>query len=304
MGRQHAIGIDVGGTKMAGAIVDMAQGSVSETVIRPTGAERGAEDVLADVASMSAGLRAAAEGHNLTLLGVGICVPELVDLGGNVTSAQTLDWRGSDIRTRLQYDGRVVIESDVRAGAIAEARFGVGAAHDSFVFVSVGTGVSSTFVLSGRPWSGAHGNAIVAATGTIASTCEHCGRTQQLVLEDVASGAAMATAYGHSISDGTVYTAKEVISRAEAGDETALRVVTAAADGLASIVGYLINVLDPHAVVLGGGLGSAPTLYWEVFADRVTHHIFGEQSRKTPIIRSMLGDTGPLLGAALAVAEA
>ena len=257
---------------------------------------------MSDVADITQKMTRSAEERKLGLLGVGICIAELVDLGGRVTSAQTIDWRGLEVGSSLKFHGPVVVESDVRAGAISELHFGVAGQFESFVFVSVGTGVSSTFVLDGRPWKGAHGNAIVAATGPITSTCPHCGRGHRLVLEDVASGAGIEAAYARLAAEGTRMTAREVISMAKGGAEIAGKVVVEAAGALASTVGYLINVLDPHGVVLGGGLGSAGGLYWELFAERVRDHIVGEMSRETPIVRSTLGEHGPLIGAALAVA--
>ncbi len=304
MAVQHAVGIDVGGTKIAGAIVNVADGSWIEAITLPTQPGRGGKSVLADAGDVAQKLTRSAEERTLGVLGVGICIAELVDLEQGINSAQTIDWRGLEVASSLGVRGPVVVESDVRAGAIAEHYFGVADQFESFVFVSVGTGVSHTFVLSGRPWRGAHGNAIIAATGPITSTCPHCGREHSLVLEDEASGAGIEAAYSRLAADGTTVTAKEVISMATDGAEIANEVVLKAANSLASTVGYLVNVLDPHGVVLGGGLGSAGGLYWDLFAERVRHHIVGDLSRDTPIVRSALGQHGPMIGAALAVASA
>jgi glucokinase len=84
----------------------------------------------------------------------------MVDLGGMPASADTVDWRGLDIAAAFRAT-RVVLESDVRAGALAEARFGAGKGRSPFLYVVVGTGASACLVIDGQPYRGAHGNAIV-----------------------------------------------------------------------------------------------------------------------------------------------
>ena len=85
----------------------------------------------------------------------------MVSLNGQIQSAASLDWRGGSWKAAFAEIAPVYIDSDVRAAALAESSFGAGRGLSSFLYVSIGTGVSHCFVVDGRPWRGARGNAIV-----------------------------------------------------------------------------------------------------------------------------------------------
>src|SRR5262245_11724437 len=120
-----AIGIDVGGTKIAAGVVTRA-GELLFHRRLPTGGERGGEAALRDVEALSVELINRAEEAGMKVAGIGLCVAELVDLDGNVTSGHTIKWDGWPIRERLSRIAPTVIESDVRAAALAEAIYGAG----------------------------------------------------------------------------------------------------------------------------------------------------------------------------------
>src|SRR3569833_2160301 len=146
-----AIGIDVGGTKIAGAVVLWPSGEVLYPISKATRPERGGEAVLATTIEMIRALLASTRAQNIQVQGAGVGVAELVDAHGNVTSAQTIDWQHIPVRDRLSEIYPTEIESDVRAGALAEATFGAGQGLSTFAYVAVGTGISSCFVQDGRP---------------------------------------------------------------------------------------------------------------------------------------------------------
>ncbi|HVN79529.1 MAG TPA: ROK family protein [Terriglobia bacterium] len=145
------------------------------------------------------------------------------------------------------------VEADVRAAALAESAFGAGRPFRLFVYVTVGTGISSCPVVDGVPFTGTHGNALVMASGPLTSTCPECGNRFQSVLEDFASGPALVKRYD-MCRPGQAESAEEVMSAAGDGDTVAVRVVESASEALGSSLAFLINVLDPEAVVVGGGL--------------------------------------------------
>ena len=196
--------------------------------------------------------------------------------------------------------GRATVASDVRAGAAAEARFGAGRGVDPFVYVSVGTGVSSTLVQGGDPYAGRHGSALVAASGTFSTTCPHCGELVEVVPEDVASGLGMVRRMRDRRPDASFDRAEDVLAAADAGDDGAREIVDEGGRMLGSIVAGLINVLDPEAVVIGGGLGLAAGRYRERFEASLAEHIWAPTSRSTPILDAALGADAVLIGAALA----
>src|SRR5262245_24947602 len=111
-----AIGLDVGGTKIAGGLV-APDGKILSSRSIPTLPQRGGEAVLQDALSFAASLQeeARAAGRNPVALGIGVC--ELVDSHGNVMSAQTIPWRGVPVRERFARLAPALVEADARAAA-------------------------------------------------------------------------------------------------------------------------------------------------------------------------------------------
>ena len=194
----YAIGLDVGGTKIAGGVVAIDSGQVLARRRIPTHAGRGGEAVLADAIALAEGLCADAERLGVGVYAIGVGVPELVDLAGAITSGHAIAWRGMPVRERFSRFGPSVVESDVRAHALAEARFGAGRAFRLFVFVTVGTGISCCLVQDGVPYAGAQGNALILASSPLTTTCTTCGALLRPVLEDFASGPALVTRYNQT----------------------------------------------------------------------------------------------------------
>jgi glucokinase len=295
-----AIGVDVGGTKVAAGLVRFPAGVLRDRRTIPTRASRGPEAVLADVIRLAGGLVEQARSESLPIAGVGIGVPELVDLGGRVASGQTIDWRGMSLEERLAPLGPVRIESDVRAAALGEALFGAGRSYRSFTYVTIGTGISSTVVLDGRPHAGARGNALVLGSAPLSTVCSSCRTVVRSVLEDVAAGPALVRRY-NELRPMCATSAEDVIAAAAAGDPAAADVLRDAADALGSSVALLVNVLDPEAVIVGGGLGVAGGKYWDAFVRSTRWHIWAEATRRLPIVPAALGVDSGLIGAAAGV---
>jgi len=291
-----AIGIDVGGTKIAAGVVTRA-GELLFHRRLPTGAERGGEVVLRDVEAISVELINMAGEAGMKVAGIGLCVAELVDLDGNVTSGHTIKWNGWPIRDRLSRIAPTVIESDVRAAALAEAIYGAGRDYEIFLYLTVGTGVSCCLVMHKRPYAGAHGDALICASSPLTSTCGECGASNRVALEDYASGPALARRY-QSYSPEKISRAQEVIKAAQGGDARAIEIVRSAGDALGVTAGLLINTLDPEAVVVGGGLGRADGLYWECFLRSTRAHVWAEARRDLPVTHAALAGNG-VIGAAV-----
>lgn len=166
-----ALGLDVGGTKTAGGLVDLASGQLLARRAIPTQPQRGGQAVLTDALRLAEGLLVEAQSQDRSVAGLGVSVCELVDLDGNVTSAQTVAWADLPVRQAFSRLAPAVVEADVRAHAWAEAVWGAGRHHRQFVFVAVGTGISSCLVLDGRPYAGARGQALVLASSPVAVPC-------------------------------------------------------------------------------------------------------------------------------------
>lgn len=240
----RALGIDIGGTKIALGIIQFPEAQVLTCEIRSTRPERGGEAILDEVASLAQAMSAK---NPVQAIGLAIC--ELVDLAGNIVSRNCIDWTTAAVIKRLSPIAPITIEPDVRAAALAEARFGAGKPFRTFLYITIGTGISSCLVIDGKPYTGARG-----LTGTFASA-PLPGLKQSL--EDLASGAALAR-------------------RGAAA--------TSGAEALGAGIGLLINTLDPEAVIIGGGLGLSGGAYWDSLIASTRSHIWSPLHRDIPIL--------------------
>lgn len=276
-----AVGIDVGGTKIAVGLVERSRGELLVERRAPTLPAEGGQAVLERSVALVREVLAAARVGVPVPVGIALC--ELVDREGRPASADTVDWRALDPVERFAEVGPAVLESDVRAAALAEARFGALSGARSGVLVIIGTGVASCLVLDGRPWPGAHGAAITLGSRPLARGVP--------ALESFASGGAIARLAGAA-------DARAAFFAAESGDERARAVVEEAVAALGGAVATIVNLLDPERVVLGGGIGSAPGLAARIAA-AARPFIYAPAAREVPIVPAALGDRAGVVGAAL-----
>lgn len=284
-----AIGIDVGGTKVAGGLVNCASGRLTHRRETPTRPDRGPDALLADVTAMARAIHA--EAPEGTAIGLGLA--ELVSPDGAIFSGYRIPWNGHDIAAHLSTILPTRIESDVRAAALAEAHHGAGRPFRQFYYVTIGTGVSGTLVLNGTPFAGSRGAALVIANGTTRATCPACGTTTTQMLEDIASGPALAAAAGQPDAPAT-------LTAATNADPLATKAITHAATQLGQTLALLAGALDPQAIILGGGLGSAPGPYFDALSQAIRDSLWDADTRDLPILRAATGPDAGIIGAALA----
>jgi glucokinase len=261
-----ALGLDVGGTKICGAVVDLASGRVERSARVATRPAEGGETVLRRAVALAEDLAA---GQPATV-GIGIC--ELVDRDGALASGLTIDWRDLDVAAAFAGVGRATLESDVRAAALAEARFGAGRGAGHCLYVTVGTGISYCLLVAGVPYLGANGEAIVLGAPPV---------------ETVASGKAIAARAG-------VASAEDAFS-----DPACAELIASAAAALGSAVAALVNALDPGLVVFGGGLGLRDD-YREAAIAAARPQLDRDPSRVPPFVPARTGACAGAVGAALA----
>jgi glucokinase len=301
--RQRCVlGVDVGGTSIRAGLFVPRTASLRHVRAIRTDAPGGGRQALARAAAVAREVVEAGGRDGLSVHAVGIGVPELVGPAGEIESRAVLPWRSSRVRKAFAAYGDVSIESDVRAAALAEARLGAARGSPTFLYVGVGTGISSTLFIAGRPWLGAHGHAIAFASGPGHAADSRDGKAVLAPLESRASGPALvsrAKALGYDVAD-----SEELCRAAARRPGIARRVVDAAATELAAQVAILVNALDPSLVVLGGGVGSAPGRYWHSFRAALPRFAWGRYARRTRVRRARLGARGGLIGAALSAVEA
>ncbi len=249
-----------------------ARQTVVESIRVPTRPDGGGAAVLAQCIELAATLAASDGGAAArAALGIGVC--ELVSPAGAITSAATFDWRGIDLTAAF---GRpVVVESDVRAAAIGEARLGAARGWPDFVYVTVGTGVAFSLIIGGMPYVGARGNALILGAPPVETT---------------ASGAAL------SRRAGTV-SAEEVFELAAAS-----QLVRDGSRDLGRALAWLVNALDPELLVIGGGLGLRDE-YREAAVAEMRAGIEASESRQVRVVPAELGADAGAVGVALLAAE-
>lgn len=301
------VGVDIGGTKIAAAlvhdpaVVDPDGGGLHHKATVPT-PRTGGGAVLAAVAALVAEV---AGGAAITAVGVG--APGVIDARtGAVGSATDIlpGWAGTAVRAELErLLGRpVAVENDVRAMARGEADCGAGQDFTDALFVSVGTGIGGALQRDGRLVRGPHGSAgelghlLVPARGVLACGC---GRHDHL--EAVAAGPAIAAAYGPQ-TDGTVLTLPAVMALVRAGDPHAQRVLTEAATVLGRALAGVLSVIDADGLVIGGGVASIGVGFLGPLADALHAEVLAPLA-ELPVRAAELGTDAPLIGAALLARE-
>ncbi|MGH8263309.1 MAG: ROK family protein, partial [Steroidobacteraceae bacterium] len=235
------LGIDVGGTSIRAGLFVPRSGSVRHVRAIRTEASSGGRHTLARAAAVAREVVEAGGKSGLSVHKVGVGVPELVGPGGEIESRAVLPWRSTRVRKAFSECGDVTIASDVRAAALAEARLGAARGTPTFLYIGVGTGISSTLFIDGRPYFGAHGHAIAFASGPTCATQARDGSTVFAPLESCASGPALvrrAKALGYHAED-----AVDVCRAAREQSGIARGVVEAAATELAAHVAILVNAL-------------------------------------------------------------
>lgn len=308
MGSPAVLALDVGGTKIAGGIVQMdADPNVLLWEERPTDAARGGEEVLKKVVRFALDL---IESSPVPLRAIGVGTAGVVDVEtGTITSATDLipGWAGTQLGTALkQTTGLPVsVQGDVAAHALGEYHFGAGRHTRSCLAVGLGTGIGGAYVQDGIVLTGAHGVGghvgHVTAPAAAGEQCS-CGRTGHL--EPIASGTGIAEQYNrrHLAAGETPLTGRQVDDLAEDGDSAAIEVVRTAGHALGQALGSLANTLDPEVIVLSGSVTNSGDTWWQAVRQG-----YEEQAMNpvlaTPIVRGMLGGSAPLIGAATTAAK-
>ena len=293
---RYALGIDVGGTKVAGGIVDLVSGAVIARRQVATESARGGAAILADAVALARGLQAEAGRLGLPVQALGLGVAELVDRKGRVFSAHRIRWSGLDVAGAFAGVLPTVVSADVRAAALAEARFGAGRGLTDFYFVTIGTGVAGVLVLDGVPYAGSRDAALVIANSMERHRCPACGHESRGMVEDVASGPGIAAAYGAA-------TAEDVLAAARAGDGRALQVIDHATGALGRVLALLADSLDPQVMVIGGGLGCAPGPYFDALTRAVRAGIWDGVDNPLTLTQARMGPDAGLIGAACAATQ-
>ncbi|MEV8272970.1 ROK family protein [Microbacterium sp. NPDC077184] len=256
------VGIDIGGTKIAGGVVD-AEGRIVEKLRVDTPKDTGA--LARAVIDMAAHFRAAHE-----ISAVGVAAAGFIDRDRAVViHAPNIAWHNEPLKAILErgIGLPVTIENDANAAGWAEFRFGAGRDVDHMVMLTMGTGVGGAVVLDGALFRGGHGIGGELGHTRFARDGRACGCGQNGCLEQYASGRALqreanAIADGGGIGEALAQLREEngvisgpAVSRLVlAGDAGAIEALRRVATALGEACGGFQAVLDPELFVIGGGV--------------------------------------------------
>src|SRR5207244_2674285 len=293
----RALGVDLGGTKIEGVVLDDALQPVHRVRVA-TERARGYEHILDRVAEVVAALRPHAPEARV----IGIGTPgSLSARDGSLKNSNTTCLNGrpvhADLARRLGLPVR--LENDANCFALAGARGGAAEGHALVFGVILGTGVGGGLVIDGRVWAGPQHIAGEWGHHAIDPAGPACYCGQRGCVETFLSGPALEAAY--RAAGGPAAPAAEIAGRAAAGEATAAAVMERYLDCFGRALANVIDILDPDAVVLGGGLSNLDVLYTRG-RDAVARYVFTDELR-TPIVPNRLGDSAGGIGAALVPVE-
>jgi glucokinase len=323
--KTYALGIDLGGTKILAAVVDITSGEVIASARKRTHAEKGQDFVAQRTIELAqAAIDAANLPQNTPIVALGVGAAGQIDRkSGVVVDAPNLgvkDMQLADILTK-QFSKPVRVGNDVEVAALGEYLYGSGKGFTNFVCLFVGTGIGSGIVQNGRLYTGLSGTAgevghmIIQAGGRICGCgCRGCleayaSRTAitKAIMADIHHGrpSVLADDAALQLKEGETIIRSGLLALAiEQKDALVTEIVTEAADYLGYGLGSIMNFYNPEAIVLGGGVIEAIDLLFERAVNRARNTALSASAQKTKILRAKLGDFSGVVGAACLGAEA
>lgn len=297
---QASLALDIGGTKIAGAIVALEGGAQPRIVARktvPTEAARGGDAVLATVIALARELADAAEG---TLAGIGVSTAGRVDAhDGSIAYANEImpGWTGQPLGAALEeaFGIPVAVLNDVQAHALGEARWGAGRGAQTCVVMAAGTGLGGGIIAHGSIVRGNHGFA--GELGCVPNPLGPAalGVDEGIVdLEAVAAGSGIEACYRKLT--GKALSGAEISQAANDGEDDALRIIRQAGYALGVSLAGWTNMLDPDLIVLSGSVAKAGRI-WRDEVSRGFLERIPDVLSQLPIVDAELGGDAPLVGA-------
>ncbi|MGN6252334.1 MAG: ROK family glucokinase [Marmoricola sp.] len=306
-----AIGLDVGGTKISGALVT-ADGSVVRSSRRESPATDSAA-IVASLADLVAELRSDAPAP---VSAVGVAAAGFVDRRrSTVLFAPNLAWRDEPLRADLERRVQlpVVIENDANAAAWGEFRFGAGAEVEDLLMITVGTGIGGGVVIDGKLLRGGFGIGAEVGHLRVVPDGQLCGCGNHGCWEQYGSGTALvrsaraeaeasllaAPLLERAGGDPERIDGPMISALAAEGDPFAVAQLEMLGDWLGAGVASLAAVLDPTLVVVGGGVSEAGDLLLTPMRETFARTLTGRGHRPMAEIRlATLGNRAGMLGAA------
>ncbi len=315
------VGIDLGGTNIVCGCVAEDGSSIHGVVSVPTGAEQGPDAVVQRIvaAAKQSIEECRAANPGVTVVGAGVGAPGPLDTrSGVVLLTPNLGWVNMPLRQRLQ-DGlglRTALDNDANCAVLGEWWQGAARGTQVTIGLTIGTGIGGGIIIGGRLYHGASDIAGEVGHITIDANGRRCKCGNYGCIEAYASGPNIALRAVEALESGAEsslpsyvagdlrkITAQTVYQAAQAGDELALEVVRDTAKFLGAAVAGLINIFNPEAIVIVGGVTLAGENLFEPLRREVTRRAFKPAVQVCRIVPGELTGVAGVYGAARAYIE-
>ncbi len=310
------IGIDVGGTKVAGGLVDK-KGRLDKTLTLPTKADDGFETSFGQVLAVIKRLINLAGGHD-RVKGIGICCPgPLNPRTGVVINPPNLPgWVNINFAERVEREFRIPtrLENDANAAGLAEVLFGAAVGHSDVFYVTVSTGVGTGIIINKKIYHGKNGFAAEGGHVTIDPHSPYiCGCGTPGCIEALTAGPAIVRRtrvkleQEHSTPSLLRERTQNHLSRitpemieeaAKAGDGVAKFIIDETGFILGVWLASMITLLDPDAIVIGGGVSQIGKPLFDKIRATIPHYTINRQAKNTPLLPAKLQKDVGIFGAA------
>lgn len=312
MSKKYVVGLDLGGTKIYTALVDLNGTIIKEKVVE-TLAFEGEEAV---INRMMDTIDYVIEGTDKELIkAIGIGAPGALDLKeGIVIESPNLPFENFELvgKIRARYDLPTYLDNDANVATLGEFMFGAGKGTENMVFITASTGIGGGAVINGKLFRGTTGNALEVGHTIVANEGPRCGCGNIGCAEALGSGTAIgkrakeavATNVETSLKNYENVTSKEVFKEAANGDRVAKNILETSLNYLGIAVANTITNFDPEKVVIGGGVINGGSIVLDTI-----RRVVGERALKTfadscTVEKAVLGGKAGVLGAAaLAITE-
>ncbi|MGJ9384669.1 ROK family protein [Salipaludibacillus sp. CF4.18] len=299
--KEYAVGIDIGGTKIASGIVDsFGEIHKSETIKM---------DKLATpdqmVKKIAASVNQLLKESKLTasdLRGIGIGAPgPLNPKKGIITAPPNLPgwwdyYLVKNLQDYFQSGTKIILENDANAAAVAEKWIGAATDSKDFVYLTISTGIGAGFFSDSKLFQGTSGNAGDIGHIVIDPSRGTCSCGQKGCWEFIASGTAIARR--GSELQGQSLTTQEVFELADKGNREMQHLVEQSFEYIGMGCVALINMLDPEKIVIGGGVSQIGDPLFQAIKNYVSKFALNPSGRTTEIVPAGLQQNSGLIGAA------
>ncbi len=306
------IGLDVGGTKTAGILWKDGK-IVARTWERTDVTSQ--ETVLSGILATCRNLLGRASSDALRVKGIGLGIAGFIDLEeGVITEAPNLPFKDLPIREILEDELGlpVALDNDANVAALAEAKVGAARGLRHVIHLTLGTGIGGGIVIDGNIYHGARGAAAEIGHMIVKADGPRCNCGARGCLEALASGVALARRVREIAEQGKPspmldeyrrqpgnYPASKIAEHARKGDETAVSLLREAGYYLGVGIASLINLFNPEAITLSGGLLGAFSFMEDTMLAAVEENAIAISRRSAKILRGTLGEDAGAMGAAL-----